>query len=107
MRGRAIRLLILLWLGWYVSGPAAETVDFWDSPQEEISDVLHSAGGFATLVGVAICFAIGLFRKLYDAWIAVARRVQQRALFFLPQPLEFPTLAILIIAHSPPAPLRI
>ena len=107
MKRRAIRLLVLLWLGWYISGPAFETVDFWDSPQEELSDVVRSAGGFVALIGVVLCFAIGLFRKLRDGCLAAARAIRHKALPFILQPLVFPPFATSTIAHSPPTPLRI
>ncbi len=34
----------LLWLGWYLSGPLFETLDYWDAPQEEVRDIMPSAG---------------------------------------------------------------
>jgi len=33
MKRSAAKLFVLLWLGWYLSGPVAETIDFWDTPQ--------------------------------------------------------------------------
>jgi hypothetical protein len=102
-----IRLLVLLWLGWYVSGPAFEAIDSWDSPQEEISDVVRSAGGLVTLIGAAIGFAISLFRRLRDVWIAAARAVRESARPFIAQAPSFPVVAMPILAHSPPTNLRI
>ena len=63
MTRRALRILILLWLGWYLSGPLCETIDFWDTPPEEMRDVMRSAGGAATLVAAIFCFGMLLFRK--------------------------------------------
>ncbi len=107
MKPRAIRVLLLLWLGWYLSGPIAETVDFWDSPKEEIRDVMRNAGGAATLFVAVIYVGIALFRKLHQRCALVARVVCARL-----SALNLDGLILLLVpaatpAHSPPSPLRI
>jgi hypothetical protein len=107
MKPRAIKVLFLLWLGWYLSGPIAETVDSWDPPQEEIRDVMRNAAGVATLFVVVISVGIAVFRKLRQRCALAARVVCAQlsplnldGLVLLPLPAATP-------AHSPPSPLRI
>ncbi len=107
MKPPAIKLLFLLWLGWYLSGPIAETIDSWDPPQEEIRDVMRNAGSVATLFMAVVCVGIALFRKLRQHCALVARVVCARLL-----PLNLDGLILLPVpaatpAHSPPSPLRI
>jgi hypothetical protein len=107
MKRRAARIFVLLWLGWYLSGPVAATIDFWDPPTEEMRDVLRNAGGTAVLVAAAVCIGIVLFRKLREGFGYLARAFCQRFL-----PLTFTTpiglpLTLPISTHSPPLPLRI
>ena len=61
------KILFLLWLGWYLSGPNAELVDSWDPPKEELCDVARNIGGPAPLLVAGICVAVVLFRKLRKA----------------------------------------
>jgi hypothetical protein len=61
-----LRLLVLLWLGWYISGPLCETVDTWDAPHEELRDIAFNAGG-----------ALGLMAAAFSAGAAVLRKVRQ------------------------------
>ena len=107
MKRRCIRLLVLLWFGWYLSGPLLETVDFWDSPQEEMNDVARSAGGAATLIAAVLCFEIVVLRKLRERCRHLATAVRRR---FLPLTFETPVLLPRLapaVTHSPPLPLRI
>lgn len=108
MKRRVLRIVVLLWLGWYLTGPVCETFDFWDPPRAEMQDVKRNAGGYATLVAAIFCVAIFLIRK----W--------RERCSFLPGALErcLPALAFYVpifavpatpaSSHSPPlSPLRI
>ncbi len=106
MKRRVLRLLVLLWLGWYLSGPMFETIDSWDSPQEEIADIARNAGGTLTLLAVAVCVVAVLFRKVRERCAFLARVVLRQ---FLPSAdariLESLTPGAPTL--SPPCPLRI
>lgn len=107
MRRRAIHVFFLLWLGWYVSGPLFETIDCWDSPREEISDVARSAGGAGTLIAVLVSFGIALFRRLRERGSCLAVRRGEAPLsviFAAPEPA---TAGASALAHSPPGCLRL
>src|SRR5262245_331918 len=54
MKRLASKGLIVLWLGWYLSGPIIETMDTWESPQNEMQDVFFNAGGVLTLLALAV-----------------------------------------------------
>ena len=107
MRRRTTKLLVLLWLGWYLSGPVAQFVDSWDSPQEEIGDIARSAGGAVTLLAGVICFGIALFRRWRDRWLGFARTARRLCLPLGPATPDFPFPAPFYIIHAPPPPLRI
>jgi hypothetical protein len=107
MRQCSIKLIALLWLGWYLSGPLCETFDFWDSPEQEIGDVARSTGGIATLIAAVACFGIALFRKLCERCLSFASTLRRR---LLPQAFGSPfflNLAAPALSHSPPLLLRI
>lgn len=107
LKQRAIKFVLLLWLGWYLSGPVAETIDFWDSPTEEMHDVLRNAGGTAVLVAAAVCIGIVLLRRSREGFGHLAEALRHHS---LPLICTFPVclpLAAPIATHSPPAPLRI
>ncbi len=107
MKRRMLRILVLLWLGWYISGPLCETIDFWDTPHEEMRDVMRSAGGAATLVAGIFCFGILLFRKWRERYAFLARALRGR---FPPLTFQLPTFTLLTASApspSPPLPLRI
>jgi hypothetical protein len=102
MKRRALRIAVLIWLGWYLSGPVCETFDFWDPPRAEMHDVRRNAGGYLTLVAAAFGLAAFFIRK----W-------RQRSSFlpgalwasFLPLAFHLQGLAIPATppsAHSPP-----
>jgi len=107
MRRRIMKLLVLLWLGWYLSGPLAQFVDSWDSPQEEIGDIARSAGGVVTLLAGVICFGIALFRRWRDGCLHLARAVRRLRLSVGFKPPIFRALTPSVAVHSPPLPLRI
>ncbi len=104
---RLLRIVILLWIGWYLTGPVAETIDRWDGPRQEMHDILFNAGGRVTLFACAFCIVIGEAKKQRE-------RCSRPLIFFqryLCDPMP-PTLAFLAVlpdvaTHSPPLPLRI
>ena len=108
MRRRALRIAVLLWLGWYLSGPVCATFDFWDTPREETDDIQRNAGGAVTLVAAIFCFAVYLIRKWRERFSYHARILWG---WLLPSSFYFPTLltaATPASSHSPPvSPLRI
>ena len=107
VKGRLFKIVILLWLGWYLSGPVEEMIDSWDPPREEMHDVMRNAGGLATLLAVGVCFALAVLRKLRERCKYFARLISQRVCFLI---LKLPILlpfAVPAPAHSPPTPLRI
>src|SRR5215470_8948579 len=100
VKRHALRIVVLLWLGWYTSGPLCETIDFWDTPQEEMRDVMCSAGGAATLVAGIFCLGILLFRKWRERCSLQARVLRGRLLR-----LHFHLLTSTLLTAPPPSPL--
>ncbi len=104
-----LSLVVLLWLGWYVSGPIAETCDFWDTPRQEFHDMTTNAGGGVALL--AAVFGLGLaaarkWREVRAPRIRLHRRqakggLNVRTAFSANSNVRFDA------AHSPPIPLRI
>ena len=64
MSGRFLRVLFLIWLCWYLAGPLFETFDFWDTPQEEMTDIASSASGALIWAAAGVSFGILLLRRL-------------------------------------------
>src|SRR2546428_565535 len=58
-----VRIVFVIWLGWYLAGPLAETFDFWDTPQEEMADLASSVDGALVWAAAAICLAILVSRQ--------------------------------------------
>ena len=54
MKKFVLKGLIFLWLGWYLSGPIVEMIDTWESPQNEMQDVIFNAGGALTLIALTV-----------------------------------------------------
>ena len=64
MSAQFVRIVFLIWLGWYLTGPVVETFDFWDTPQEEMADIASSIDGALVWAAAAICLAILVSREL-------------------------------------------
>jgi len=64
MSAQFVRIVFLIWLGWYLTGPVVETFDFWDTPQEEMADIASSVDGALVWAAAAICLAILVSREL-------------------------------------------
>ena len=107
MKRRALRILILLWLGWYLSGPVAEVVDFWDTPPEEMSDIARVAGGVVALVGAGLAITLAHIRKLGQRF-RLASRLALRYIVLSIESRLSPLAAVpWLPPHSPPIALRI
>jgi hypothetical protein len=107
VKGRLFKILLLLWLGWFVSGPVAEMIDSWDSPRDEMQDAVRDAGGLATLFAAGLCFALAELRRTQDRLKYLARFNGRRfSSLILKPPTSLPFEAA-AFAHSPPTPLRI
>jgi hypothetical protein len=108
MKGRGLRLVIVLWLGWYLSGPICETVDRWDGPRQEANDIFFHAGGGLVVLAAAALVAPRLLKGLREAirqsfapnpfWQLARQAAVLTFVCYLPLPIP---------AHSPPLPLRI
>ena len=108
MRGCVLRVIVLLWLGWYLSGPLAATVDTWDGPRQEARDIQFNAGGGVVLLAAVFCFSILLAKKMYER---ISIRCGDARLSFtaLDDPGRPRAVwnATLSVGHSPPFPIRI
>lgn len=107
VKRRLLRIIVLLWIGWYAVGPAAETFDYWDGPHQELHDILFNAGGGVTLVACAFALVIFQARKLRERYSRPRSfgRAQVVDAAFAPLISELRLLPASI--HSPPVPLRI
>lgn len=106
VRQRLLRIAILLWIGWYVSGPVAETFDYWDTPHQEVHDIMFNAGGGVT-VGACAFFLIFWVRNRRKPCATPQRSVCARVVDSIFQPVVFEPRHLLASNHSPPIPLRI
>jgi hypothetical protein len=107
MRRRALRILVLLWLGWYLTGPLAEMVDFWDTPPQEMHDIARGAGGMVALMGTALAIVLSQIRKLRERFRLPALPTRTLIALAIERPLAAVTPGIFLSSHSPPIPLRI
>jgi hypothetical protein len=109
MKDRTIRLIMLLWLGWYLSGPMCEMVDRWDGPRQELSDIFFHAGGGLVILAAAALVGPRLLKRLRQA--VVRSLVPNQLCPFSglqgTEPAFSSTLLALTPAYSPPGPLRI
>jgi len=108
MKRRALRAFVLLWLGWYLSGPAAEMVDFWDTPAQEMQDVVFHGSGVLTVIAVAFYIGAALVRKLQQLCKALVRTVRA-AQIAMSSFRSSARIIPVISSHgvSPPIPLRV
>ena len=105
MKGRGLRLIVLLWFGWYLSGPICETVDHWDGPRQEANDIFFHAGGGLVVLAAAALVAPRLLKEV------IAQSFAPNPLWQLAHQGAVPTffcdLPIPIPGQSPPLSLRI
>jgi hypothetical protein len=108
MRRRVWRILLLLWLAWYAWGPVDQLADFWDTPFEQLCDMVRSAGGFVVLMGAGVVVALVQLRKLRERFRRAARQRARGTTIQRPEsaPLVLTSLPFQP-AHAPPVPLRI
>jgi hypothetical protein len=107
LKGRMLRVFVLLWLGWYLWGPVDPVVDFWDSPRQTMSDMVRAASGAMALLGAGLATALLQSRKVRERF----RSVSHTALGFIaclaaPATVTRPSIPFQVI-HGPPVPLRI
>ncbi len=102
-----VRIVFVIWLGWYLTGPLAETFDFWDTPQEEMTDLASSVDGALVWAAAAICLAILVSRQFCKccSYLAEAGLLDLLSLIFVPLTDLSTTVVGSIIAGS--TPLRI
>lgn len=108
MRRRIWRILLLLWLAWYAWGPVDQVADFWDTPFQQLCDMVRSAGGFVVLMGAGVALALAQLRKLRERFRRAARQLARATM--TPRPESAPLLFAMLPfqpAHAPPLPLRI
>lgn len=108
MKRRALKIAVLLWLGWYLSGPVCETFDFWDPPRAEMHDVKRNAGGYATLIAAIFCFAFLILRQWRKRCSFLPGQLQRCLPVLISYLPIFAAPATPTASHSPPLlPLRI
>jgi hypothetical protein len=113
MRSRCLKLALVIFVGWYVSGPLFMTFDWWDNAAEETQDIARSAGGITAIVGAAFLAGLTAFKKLSDRSAAESHRFARlsvRSLQLSALPSNFLVVSpysFISMDASPPSPLRI
>lgn len=108
MKRRLLKFAILLWLGWYLWGPVDPVVDFWDTPRQQMSDMVRAAGGTVVLTAAAFALAQLQFRNLRDRLRLAASAPVGIMTGHPPTTIPVaPVSALLLRSHAPPIPLRI
>jgi hypothetical protein len=113
MRSRWLKSALVVFLGWYISGPLFMTVDCWDNAHEEVQDIALSTGGFVTIAGAAFLVGIAGLKTLEERSAADSHRQTNwlcpspLAQFFTSLLLAFALQLLTTIAVSPPSQLRI
>ncbi|TAM80132.1 MAG: hypothetical protein EPN47_16710 [Acidobacteria bacterium] len=107
LKGRMLRLLVLLWLGWYLWGPVDPVVDWWDTPSQTMSDMVRAAGGVVALIGAGLATALLQSRKLGKRFRMTSKTAPGivACLFAPAVVMRFSTSFQGM--HGPPVPLRI
>ena len=113
MSSNWLKLALVVFLGWTISGPFFMTVDCWDNAHEETQDIARSTGGVVTLLGAAFLAGMVALRKLQERLSSSSRhqtvlknlfpQSSFTSSFFLPVVLQLS----MSMDSSPPSPLRI
>ena len=84
------RIVFAIWLCWYLTGPLAETFDFWDTPQEEMGDIASSIDGALVWAAAAICVAILVSRQFRNccSYLAEVRLLDLPSSLILTLPVD-------------------
>lgn len=110
MKGPILRILVLLWLALYIWGPLDPVLDVWDSPRQQISDMLRQANGTVVLIAAAFALAPLQIRKLRERFhrslhvvrtVAITPAAPREPLWAAQAPISIQLI------HAPPVPLRI
>lgn len=110
MKGRIFRILVLLWLALYIWGPLDPVLDVWDSPRQQISDMLRQASGTVVLMAAAFALVPLQVRELRERFQRSLRAVRPVAVGpAVPLEPVWAAQASITIQpiHAPPVPLRI
>ena len=98
---------MLFWIGWYLAGPLAVTIDCWDGPRQEIHDILFNAGGGVTLVACAFSLVMLQAKKFRDSCSLPYHGERAPIAADLLGPAFAPLDPFTVFIHSPPTTLRI
>ena len=103
------KVLILLWLSWYFSGPIVETIDTWESPQNEMQDVIFNAAGALTLIALAVLCRRSLHQviRYLALTFLLASYQMQLSLSSVFRARHISSIALQLGLSSLPPPLRI
>src|SRR6516225_5785148 len=101
MKRRAVKVFFVLWFASYLSGPLAETIDFWDPPTEEMRDVQRNAGGAMVLVAAAVCIGILLLLKAPSLFRHIAELAHQHLPALTWSRSCFPPQSLSVPTHTP------
>lgn len=107
IKRRLVRIVVLLWLGWYVWGPVDPVVDFWDTPREQMRDMVRAAGGIVVLVGAGFAIAQFQSRNLRDGLRASSHTALGLIACLVPVSAVSCFSVPSQVNHGPPVPLRI
>lgn len=104
MRMTALKLLMVLLLGAFLSGPLFESVDPGDDGRKKSADVTLASGGFLVTLAAAVALTLARRRRARPISISLCKvrlfKVRLTALCF-------PAFGTSIDYHSPPLFLRI
>lgn len=107
MKGRIVRIIVLLWLALYIWGPLDSFLDVWDTPRQQMSDMVRQASGTVVLVAAAFTLVPLQIKKLRDHFQRTLHAVGS-SVIGPAEPLHAIALAIPAQPiHAPPVQLRI